>query len=223
MASKRPTTPGARKRKRPPQGTPTAGPALDALPLLAASFERSAKGPSDSPADRGREVAFAGRSNAGKSSVLNRITGQRSLARTSKTPGRTQLLNYFRINDEACLVDLPGYGYAKAPRSVVAAWRRRMYDYLEQREGLVRVLVLVDGAVGPTALDVEMLARLRSLQRSVTVVATKRDKVKPSMRQKRANEVATGCEVERDDVVWVSSTKGDGVDVLRGLVRTWIA
>ena len=168
------------------------------------------------------EVAVVGRSNVGKSSLLNALANHRQLARTSSTPGRTQLLNQFRLRDGGTLVDLPGYGFAKAPEAVRKAWKRRMFAYLEEREGLVMVLVLVDGAVGPTSLDLDMLQRLRSLGRDVTVVATKRDKVKSSQRQKRANEVAQAAGVERDEVVWVSATKGDGIDVLRRRIRGWI-
>lgn len=173
--------------------------------------------------DSRAEVAVVGRSNVGKSSLLNALANQRQLARTSNTPGRTQLLNQFRLRDGGTLVDLPGYGYAKAPKDVRAAWKRRMYAYLEEREPLVMVMVLVDGAVGPTDLDLEMLARLRGWQRDLTVVATKHDKVKASKRDKRRNEVARSCGVERDEVVWVSATKGDGIDTLRRRVRAWIS
>jgi GTP-binding protein len=168
------------------------------------------------------EVAVVGRSNVGKSSLLNAMANQRQLARTSSTPGRTQLLNQFRLRGGGTLVDLPGYGFAKAPQQVREAWRRRMFRYLEEREPLVMVLLLVDGAVGPTSSDLEMLARLRSLGRTVTVVATKRDKVKSSQRVKREREVASRCGVAPDDVVWVSATKGDGVDALRRRIRAWI-
>lgn len=168
------------------------------------------------------EVAVVGRSNVGKSSLLNAMANHRQLARTSSTPGRTQLLNQFRLRDGGTLVDLPGYGFAKAPTKVRDAWKQRMFAYLEQREDLVMVLVLVDGAVGPTSLDLDMLQRLRSLGRPVTVVATKRDKVKPSQRQKRANEVARACDVEPGEVLWVSATKGDGIDALRSRIRGWI-
>ena len=165
------------------------------------------------------ELAVVGRSNVGKSSLLNAVANHRQLARTSSTPGRTQLLNQFQLRDGGTLVDLPGYGFAKAPQKVRDAWRRRMHAYLEQRENLVVVLLLVDGAVGPTASDLEMLQHLRSLGRQVVVVATKRDKVKPSRRQKREAEVARACEVPRDEVLWVSATKGDGIDALRRRIR----
>ena len=174
MASKRPTTPGARKRRRPLQGTPNTGVALDALPVLTATFERSAKGPGDSPQDRGREVAFAGRSNAGKSSALNRLTGQRSLARTSKTPGRTQLLNYFRINDDACLVDLPGYGYAKTDRGTRDAWQREVEGYLSSRGALVGVVLVMDIRHPFQPFDEQMIAWSRASEMPLLLLLKKR-------------------------------------------------
>lgn len=165
------------------------------------------------------EVAIVGRSNVGKSSLLNALANRRQLARTSGTPGRTQLLNQFALDGGGTLVDLPGYGYAKAPARVRDEWRRRMHAYLADRRPLVDVLVLVDGAVGPTSLDVEMLAWLRDRDRPVTVVATKHDKVKPSQRQRRRRDLAAGCAVAPDDVHWVSATSGHGVDALRDHVR----
>lgn len=191
------------------------------MAALQLTFTTSADDPERLEASNA-EVAVVGRSNVGKSSLLNALANQRQLARTSNTPGRTQLLNQFRLRGGGTLVDLPGYGYAKAPKDVRNAWKRRMYAYLEQRDPLVMVMVLVDGAVGPTDLDLEMLARLRGWQRDLTVVATKRDKVKASKRDKRRNEVASRCGVQRDEVVWVSATKGDGIDKLRGRVRAWI-
>lgn len=169
----------------------------------------------DSPA----EVAFVGRSNVGKSSLLNALANRRQLARTSSTPGRTQLLNQFGLDGGGTLVDLPGYGYAKAPQQVRDEWRDRMRRYLATRGPLVRAFVLVDGAVGPTALDLEMLSWLRERDRPLQVVATKQDKVKPSRRVRRRREVAQGCGTPEDDVLWVSATSGTGVDRLRDVVR----
>jgi GTP-binding protein len=173
----------------------------------------------DSPA----EVAVVGRSNVGKSSLLNALAGRRDLARTSKTPGRTQLLNVFELPTGATLVDLPGYGYAKVSATDRAAWRRRMERYLQHREPLVMTLLLVDGEVGPTKLDVEMLAWLRGHAVPFTIVATKHDKVKSSKRQRRRRDFAEGCGVGEKDVVWVSAEKGVNIDRLRGLVLGWLA
>jgi GTP-binding protein len=172
----------------------------------------------DSPA----EVAVVGRSNVGKSSLLNALANRRDLARTSKTPGRTQLLNVFALPTGATLVDLPGYGYAKVSATDRAAWRQRLERYLRERQPLVMTLLLVDGEVGPTKLDVEMLAWLRANQVPFTVVATKHDKVRSSKRVRRRRDLAAGCGVGEKEVVWVSAQKGVNIDRLRGLVHGWL-
>lgn len=169
------------------------------------------------------EVAIVGRSNVGKSSLLNALAGRRALARTSKTPGRTQLLNCFSATDGAMVVDLPGYGYAKASATDRTAWQRRTRNYLRQREPLVMTLLLIDGEVGPTRLDVEMLAWLREHEIPFTVVATKHDKVKSSMRVRRRRDLAAGCDLGEKDVVWVSATTGVNLDGLRAMVTGWLS
>ena len=168
------------------------------------------------------EVAVAGRSNVGKSSLLNALAGRQGLAKTSSTPGRTRLLNQFALASGGTLVDLPGYGYAKASKVDRAAWQRRTERYLLTREPLRMVLVLVDGEVGPTALDLDMLAWLRANDVPHRVVATKHDKVKSSRRERRKRDVAEACGLGRADVVWVSATTKVNVDRLRDLVRDWL-
>jgi GTP-binding protein len=172
--------------------------------------------------DSRAEVALVGRSNVGKSSLLNALAGQRSLAHTSKTPGRTRLLNCFEVEAGGTLVDCPGYGYAKAPARMRASWQEMMERYLLEREPLVMILALVDGEIGPTPLDEQLLAWLRANDRPVTVVATKHDKVKSSQRNKRKRDLATQCGVEPADVVWVSVPRSVGIDRLRGLVHRWL-
>ena len=192
------------------------------MPPLQLQFLTSAAEPDqlrDSPA----EVALVGRSNVGKSSLLNALANRRQLARTSGTPGRTQLLNQFGLQSGGTLVDLPGYGYAKAPPHVRDEWQHRMRRYLGERAPLVDVLVLVDGAVGPTSLDVEMLAWLRDRERPLTVVATKHDKVRSSKRERRRRDLAAGCGVAPGDVRWVSATTGHGMEALRAHVREALA
>ena len=126
----------------------------------------------------GPEVAFVGRSNVGKSSLINALAHQRQLARVSNTPGRTQLINVFSHVAGGAVVDLPGYGYAKVPGHIRGDWSSMIEGYLLEREELVMVFVLVDGEIGPTPLDVQMLEWLRYSDVPHTVVATKSDKVK---------------------------------------------
>jgi GTP-binding protein len=180
------------------------------------------------------EVAIVGRSNVGKSSLVNALAHRRKLAHVSNTPGRTRLLNLFALGPDrsgpgggpplnATIMDLPGYGYAQASKSLRDSWRDMIEDYLLERDELVMVIVLVDGEVGPTKLDVQMLDWLRAHALPHTVVATKHDKVKSSKRQRRKRDLAEGCELEPGDVIWVSSAKGTGLDRLRSLIRTWHA
>ncbi|MFM8847671.1 MAG: ribosome biogenesis GTP-binding protein YihA/YsxC [Actinomycetota bacterium] len=164
------------------------------------------------------EVAFVGRSNVGKSSLINSLANRKQLARVSNTPGRTQLINVFGLPNGSTLVDLPGYGYAAVPGRVKQGWQKMIEGYLLERDELVNVFVLVDGEIGPTKLDVQMLEWLRANGIAHTVVATKHDKVKSAKRQTRKKDLAAGCMLEPGDVVWVSATKGIGIDTLRSLV-----
>jgi GTP-binding protein len=176
------------------------------------------------------EVAFVGRSNVGKSSLINALANRRQLARVSNTPGRTQLINLFRLEEGTTggaesfgtVVDLPGYGYAKTAKTVKRDWPEMIEGYLLDRDELAMIFVLVDGAIGPTKLDEQMLDWLRYHTLPHTVVATKHDKVKSSKRATRKKELAAGCRLDPGDPVWVSATKGDGIDRLRGMVRSFL-
>jgi GTP-binding protein len=172
----------------------------------------------DSPA----EVAVVGRSNVGKSSLINALANRNGLANTSKTPGRTQLLNCFELPDGATMVDCPGYGYAKVSKVQRASMAEMIEHYLLEREQLEMVMVLVDGEIGPTKLDQSILEWLREETVPHQVIATKHDKVKAKLREKRKKELAAGCRLEPADVVWVSATKNVGIDRLRDLVRLWL-
>lgn len=130
------------------------------------------------PEDSGYEVAFAGRSNAGKSSALNTLTSQKSLARTSKTPGRTQMINFFECDDERKLVDLPGYGYAKVNENIKKAWEAGLSQYVEERSCLVGMILLMDSRMPPTEIDLVMLDWTLDLQLPVHILLTKADKLK---------------------------------------------
>ena len=166
----------------------------------------------------GPEVAFVGRSNVGKSSLINALAHQRQLARVSNTPGRTQLINVFSHVAGGAVVDLPGYGFAKVPGHIRGDWSSMIEGYLLEREELVMVFMLVDGEIGPTLLDVQMLEWLRYNDVPHTVVATKSDKVKSAKRQRRKRDLAEGCMLEQGDIVWVSASKNVGVERLRDLV-----
>lgn len=169
------------------------------------------------------EVAFVGRSNVGKSSLINALANRRQLARVSNTPGRTQLINIFSVPNGATVVDLPGYGYAAVPGRVKKTWGPMIEGYLLDREELVMVFVLVDGEIGPTKLDIQMLDWLRGNGIPHTVVATKGDKVKSSKRPTRKRELAEACQLEPGDVVWVSSQNGANIDTLRQLVSAHLS
>ena len=173
------------------------------------------------PSDR--EVAIVGRSNVGKSSLINALANQRPLARVSGTPGLTQRLNLFRVDAHRTFMDLPGYGYAKVPGRLKSTWDKMIEGYLLGRESLRMVVVLVDGEIGPTKLDAQMLDWLRHHEVPHHVVATKHDKVKPSTLGHRRKVVAAACDLLPEDVTWVSAAKGTGLDALRDLVKLWLS
>ena len=142
-----------------------------------ASFITSAAKLSQSPEDNGYEIAFAGRSNAGKSSAINTLCQQTSLARTSRTPGRTQLLNFFRVDDQRRLVDLPGYGFAAVAQDIKADWQGALADYLEKRECLRGVILMMDSRHPLKDYDIQMLEWANHIEIPVHVLLTKVDKL----------------------------------------------
>jgi GTP-binding protein len=169
------------------------------------------------------EIAFAGRSNVGKSSLLNKLTNRSSLARTSNTPGRTQELNFFEIGDpiRLRLVDMPGYGFAKAPKDVAKKWRFLVNDYLRGRQVLKRALVLIDSRHGVKEIDREIMKMLDDAAVSYRLVLTKADKIKAT--ELEAVQTATEAEARKrpaahPEVIATSSEGGLGMDRLRAAV-----
>lgn len=192
------------------------------MPPIPLRFIKSATRVDDLPPSD-REIAVVGRSNVGKSSLINAFANRTRLAHTSKTPGRTQLINIFEVEPGVTVVDLPGYGYAKVPNRIKQDWGQMIEGYLLERECLQMVMVLVDGEIGPTKLDVQMLDWLRSNEIPHQVIATKSDKVKSAKKPKRRIELCEGCRLEPGDIVWVSASKGIGIDRLQDLIWSWLA
>lgn len=178
-----------------------------------ARFLTSAPTLSDCPPDQGRELAFCGRSNAGKSSAINALTRQKGLARTSKTPGRTRLINFFALDGDARLVDLPGYGYAKVPISVKEHWQRHLDAYLTQRQSLVGLVLLMDVRHPPKPFDEMMLAWSDTSGIPLHLLLTKADKLKRGAQQ-AALLGLEGRLGENASVQLFSATKGLGLDEL---------
>ncbi|WP_264645513.1 MULTISPECIES: ribosome biogenesis GTP-binding protein YihA/YsxC [unclassified Symbiopectobacterium] len=175
------------------------------------------------PADSGIEVAFAGRSNAGKSSALNTLTNQKSLARTSKTPGRTQLINLFEVTDGVRLVDLPGYGYAEVPEEMKRKWQKALGEYLQKRACLQGLVVLMDIRHPLKDLDQQMIEWAVAVELPVLILLTKSDKLASGARKAQLNAVreavlAFGGDIQ---VEAFSSLKKEGVDKLRQKLDLW--
>ncbi|WP_130835478.1 ribosome biogenesis GTP-binding protein YihA/YsxC [[Erwinia] mediterraneensis] len=177
------------------------------------------------PADSGIEVAFAGRSNAGKSSALNALTNQKNLARTSKTPGRTQLINLFEVVEGKRLVDLPGYGYAEVPEEMKRKWQRALGEYLQMRNALKGLVVLMDIRHPLKDLDQQMIQWAVESQIPVLVLLTKADKLASGARKAQLNMVREASLAFMGDVqVEVfSSLKKIGVDKLRHKLDLWFS
>ena len=191
---------------------------------LKLSFLQSAATHDQLP-DSVTELAIIGRSNVGKSSLINAIANKKGLARTSKTPGATRLLNIYELAPEGSgrwLVDLPGYGFAKVHRSEQARFSAMIENYLTHSESLDGALLLIDGAVGPTDLDLQTVDWLRHLGLEFRVIATKADKVKPSKSKSRRKEVSTRLDIAKGDILWVSASNGDGISELRTELASWL-
>ena len=167
------------------------------------------------------EIAFAGRSNVGKSSLVNALTGRKTLARTSNTPGRTQQLNFFTLGERLTLVDMPGYGYAAVSKEKVAAWTTLIQDYLRGRANLARVFVLVDSRHGFKDVDTAIMDLLDKSAMSYQIVLTKIDQLKSGEAERRTEETLDALKkrpAAYPEVIATSSEKGIGIDTMRAAV-----
>lgn len=177
------------------------------------------------PEDEGIEVAFAGRSNAGKSSALNRLTNQKGLAKTSKTPGRTQLINLFKVDENCHIVDLPGYGFAQVPIEMKKKWQKSLGEYLQKRQSLKGLVVLMDIRHPLKDIDQQLVFWAVDQNIPVQILLTKADKLKSGARKAQVLKVREAAVDFGGEVVVdaFSSSKGFGVDILRAKLDTWFA
>lgn len=188
-----------------------------------ATYLTSATSLAQLPPDYGREVAFIGRSNAGKSSAINTIVGISGLARTSNTPGRTQMINYFQIDDESRLVDLPGYGFAKVPPEVQLRWQKTTADYFEKRESLVGLMLVMDVRHPLKELDQQMIVWCVEMNVPLHILLTKADKLTPNAQKKSLFAVQKALSEMGDiSVQLFSSLKKTGVDEARTKLDRWL-
>ncbi|MBD3670302.1 MAG: YihA family ribosome biogenesis GTP-binding protein [Gammaproteobacteria bacterium] len=193
-------------------------------PYQQSAYLTSAHNLGQCPDDQGDEVAFAGRSNAGKSSAINAVVSQKSLARTSKTPGRTQLLNFFGVDETHRLVDLPGYGFAKVPAKMKQAWVRLMEGYLQQRQSLRGLVLVMDIRHPLTEFDWQMLAWCQHVQMPVHILLTKADKLKFGAAKTALLQVQKTLKAEGIDagVQLFSATKRQGLEEVRAVLDMWM-
>lgn len=190
------------------------------MKIVSVGFVISAGNASECPRDARVEIAVSGRSNVGKSSLLNSVLGRRRLVLVSGTPGKTQRLNYFLVNDSFHVVDLPGYGYAKAPESVRNQWRRMMQEYLRKRAQLKAVIQLVDSRHEPSREDREMVQWLRDEDMQYCLVATKMDKLRQGERKPALRVITEALGLPATQpVIPYSSETGEGRDALLAWIK----
>ena len=191
--------------------------------FASASFTHSAAKLAQCPLDEGLEPAFAGRSNAGKSSAINRLTGKKKLARTSKTPGRTQLINFFMLKDRQRLVDLPGYGYAKVAINKKLEWQKNLEQYLEKRASLTGLMLVMDIRHPLQPYDAIMLDWVKQYDLRCHILLTKADMLKRGAAKQALMTVEKAVNGQPNTSVQLfSATKGNGVDVARQVLFDWL-
>lgn len=191
------------------------------MKVTSAKFIASAQTPESIPSYRRKEIAFLGRSNVGKSSLINSLLGVKGLARTSSTPGRTQALNFFLINESFHFVDLPGYGYAKVAKTERQAWGKLIEKYLAQREQLVLSILIVDARHEPSPLDLQMKSWLQHFGLPYLVVSTKNDKLSANERRASQQRIKKALATER--IIPYSAVTREGSNQLWDAIRTSIA
>lgn len=187
-----------------------------------AEFICSALLPEHFPKAGRPEIAFMGRSNVGKSSLLNTLLRRKELARTSSKPGKTQTINFFDVDGKYYFVDLPGYGYARVSKSVKNEWSKRMLDYLRNRETLRLAVLLLDARHEPTENDLHMLDLLEQSEKPTLIVTTKIDKVRRTLRSKHLALIQKGLELEDDAlIIPVSSVTSEGINKVWDVIRSF--
>lgn len=194
------------------------------MKIISAEFVRSSTSLENCPEKGHPEVALAGRSNVGKSSLLNKLTNRKKLARISNTPGRTQTLNFYLINDNFYLVDLPGYGYAKVSKRMRAQWGSMIEKYLSVRETLRGVVLIVDTRHEPTALDMQMCRWLRVAGLPFAVAATKADKISRGSLQRQRSIIRKGLGLGEEEIlISFSARTGAGREDIWNVISSWIS
>jgi len=192
------------------------------MKIASAEFVKSATDPSQYPEGKLPEIAFAGRSNVGKSSLINTIARKKNLAKTSSTPGCTRLINFFIVNNEISLVDLPGYGYARAPIASRREWGPMIETYLKRRESLESVIVILDVRRHPSEQDLTLIDWLHHYEIIPTVVLTKIDKISRSQVKVRQRKIKEMLALTTDPILFSART-GEGKDIIWGAIKDLLA
>ena len=180
------------------------------MKIQSAEFITSVYPQGNYPAGRYPEVAFAGRSNVGKSSLINTLVNRKGLAKTSASPGKTQSINFYVINQSVCLVDLPGYGYAKVPHQVQRLWSPLIEEYCRTRKNLCGVVVIIDARIGPTPLDLSLIKWLGKLPIPALIAMTKMDKLSKNKMAQALRQTAEAITIPREEIVPFSAHTGEG-------------
>ena len=180
------------------------------MKITSVEFLKSVYPQDEYPPARYPEVAFAGRSNVGKSSLINTLVNRKGLARTSSSPGKTQSINFYLVNRSLCLVDLPGYGYAKVPQHMRKRWSPLIEDYCRNRKNLRGVVVIIDARIDPTPLDLSLIEWLRDLSMPALIVMTKADKLSKNKMAQAMRQTAEALSLDPEQICTFSALTGDG-------------